>query len=79
MLVSYFMAGLIPVLSIVLFPLNLAIPSAIISSIVALFILGWVNAKVINKNLLKSAIEVSLMGGLSVLLGLVVGSLIKTN
>ena len=77
MLVSYFIAGLVPILSIIIFPLNLAIPSAIISSIIGLFTLGWIKAKVINKNPLRSAIEVSLIGGLSVLLGLVVGSLLQ--
>ena len=77
MFTSYFLAGLIPVSSIILFPLKLAIPSTIISSLLGLFTLGWIKTKLINKKPLKSAIEVSFIGGLSVLLGLLIGNLIK--
>lgn len=78
MFVSYFLAGLIPVSSIILFPLKLAIPSAIISSLLGLFTLGWVKAKLINKQALRSALEASFIGGLSVLVGLLVGKILQT-
>ena len=77
MFLSYFLAGLVPVLSVIIFNLSLAIPSAIISSLIGLFTLGWFKAKFTDRPPLGSALESSLIGGFSVILGLVVGSLIK--
>ena len=77
MFFSYFIAGLIPVLSVIVFHLNLAIPSAIVSSLIGLFTLGWFKAKFTDNSPLKSALESSLIGGFSVILGLVVGSLLS--
>lgn len=77
MFFSYFIAGLIPLTAVILFPINSIILAVVISSLLGLFALGWIKATLINKNPLKSALEVCLIGGLSILLGITVGSLAK--
>ena len=77
MFLSYLLAGLIPIISVIIFSLSLAVPSAIVSSILGLFTLGWFKAKFTQKSPLKSALESALIGGFSVVLGLIVGSLVK--
>jgi len=77
MFFSYFIAGLIPLTAVFLFPITKVISSVIIFSLVGLFALGWLKATLVNKNPLNSALEVCLIGGLSMLLGITVGSLAK--
>lgn len=77
MFLSYFTAGLIPLTAVILFPINSIILAVVISSLLGLFALGWIKATLINKNPLNSALEVCLIGGLSMLIGITVGSLVK--
>lgn len=77
MFASYFICGLIP-----LFPYFIVAPDqafvwSIFASIVALLILGFVSAKILKTNIIKSALRMMIIGGMAIGLGVVVGILLK--
>lgn len=74
---SYFLGGLVPVLPIMLFPLNLASNLSIFAAISGLFILGFLKAKHVKVNPLASAFEIAILGGITTAIGIIVGQLLK--
>lgn len=77
MYISYFLGGLIPLAPILLFRLPESSIISIISSLVGLFVLGIVRAKLVKESQLRSAIEVLLLGGVATGIGLLVGLFLK--
>ena len=77
MFFSYFVCGLVPLLPFVFLDLNSAFWLSIALSLVSLFALGFVSAKILKTNKLKSAFRMALLGGVAILLGVVVGILFK--
>ncbi len=75
MFFGYFFAGLIPLMSIVLFPMSIARNVAIISALTALIVLGYVKGKIVKVSPIKSALEVLIIGGIATVVGIVVGNL----
>lgn len=75
MFFAYFLAGLIPLLSIVLFPMSIARNVAIISALTALVALGYVKGKIVKVSPIKSALEVLIIGGVATIIGVIVGKL----
>lgn len=76
---SYFLGGLVPVLPILMFKLPLSATISIFSALTGLFILGFIKAKLVKVNPLKSAFEILLLGGVATAIGLIVGKLFKVN
>lgn len=72
---AYFLAGLVPLLSIVLFPMDYARDIAIVAALACLLLLGYVKAKIVKVPPLKSALEVFIIGGLATIIGIVVGNI----
>lgn len=77
MFVSYLFCGFFP-----LFPyLAVSGPSAlwwsVAASLCALFVLGFVSAKMLKTNMLKSAVRMAVVGGVAICLGVVVGMLVE--
>ncbi|MDO8676702.1 MAG: VIT1/CCC1 transporter family protein [Candidatus Azambacteria bacterium] len=73
MFFSYFLAGLIP-----LFPYLVLVPGSavwlsIILSLLALFSLGIIGAKISNINTLKSGLKMFLVGGAAIFVGVFIG------
>lgn len=77
MFVAYFLAGLIPLLSIILFPIEYSIFVAIGASLTALLILGYVKGKLVGQSPLRSALEVFIIGGAATAIGLIVGNILN--
>ena len=77
MFIAYFLAGLIPLLSIILFPIEYSIFVAIGASLTALLILGYVKGRVVGTSPIRSALEVFIIGGIATAIGLIVGNILN--
>lgn len=77
MFVSYFLAGLIPIIPIILFPLPQSVYISITVAILSLFVLGVVKGKITRQSLIKSGLMVMIVGGVATAIGIIVGILFK--
>lgn len=75
MFVSYFLAGLIPLLPVLLFPIEYSRNIAIVAALIGLFVLGYLKGKIVKVSPMRSAIEILIIGGLATLVGIVVGNI----
>lgn len=76
MFVSYFLAGLVPLLSILLFPIEYSAYVAIAASLTCLLVLGYVKGRVVGTSPVRSALEVFIIGGIATAVGLIAGNLL---
>lgn len=79
MLMSYFVAGMIPLTPFLLFSLNKAIIISIGLAFISLFLLGVAKGKVIGVSKFKSGLKILIVGGVATTIGILVGVLLKTN
>lgn len=79
MFVSYFAAGLIPLLPYVLFPRSFALGVSIACTLLALFVLGLVSGRLSGIRVARSGIRAILVGGMAIALGIFVGSYADAN
>lgn len=77
MLMSYMACGLIPLSPYFLIDTKHAFWWSIVASIISLFILGITSAKILKINILKTALRMTVLGGLAIGLGVVVGLIMK--
>jgi predicted membrane protein (TIGR00267 family) len=75
--ISYMLGGLVPLLPILLLPFPASSRFSIFFALAGLFILGFIKAKIVKVNPLKSAIEILLLGGATTAIGIIVGNLLK--
>lgn len=73
MFFAYFLAGLVPLLSVILFPIAFSTYVAIAASLSCLLILGYIKGRVVGTSPVRSALEVFIIGGAATVIGLVVG------
>lgn len=76
MFVSYFLAGLVPLLPILLFPMEYSRNVAIAAALIGLFTLGYLKGKVVKVSPVKSAVEILIIGGIATSIGIVVGNIL---
>ncbi len=74
---SYFLGGLVPLIPILLFPLPDAALISIIFSLIGLLLLGIIKAKIVKESVLRSAVEILILGGAATAVGLLVGYFLK--
>ncbi len=74
---SYLVSGLIPLFPYLVVTVDRAFWQSIVASLLALFVLGFISAKILNTKILKSALRMTIIGGLAIGLGVVVGTVIK--
>lgn len=77
MFVSYFVSGFVPLSPYILFEVDTAFPLSISFSLIALFILGLISAKIFKASALKYAIRMFLMGGMAIAVGVIVGNYVN--
>lgn len=77
MFFAYFLAGLVPLISVVLFPISFSAYVAIAASLSCLLILGYIKGRVVGTSPVRSALEVFVIGGAATIIGLVVGNLLN--
>lgn len=70
---AYFLAGLVPLLPIIIFPIEYSREVTIVAALLGLFILGYFKGKIVKVSPLKSAMEIFVIGGLATLVGLAAG------
>lgn len=75
--ISYFLGGLIPVLPVLIFELPTSATISIMAALFGLFVLGFLKAKLVKVNPIKSAMEILILGGIATTIGLIVGKLLK--
>ena len=74
MFFAYFLAGLVPLLSIVFFPISYSAIVAVAAALTCLLVLGYVKGKIVKVSPLKSALEVFVIGGIATAIGIVAGN-----
>ena len=77
MFFSYIVGGVVPIIPILLGFVSFTPYLSIYYAFVGLFILGFAKAKIFGGQTLKSSLEMLLVGGLSVIIGVTIGSLFK--
>jgi VIT1/CCC1 family predicted Fe2+/Mn2+ transporter len=77
MLVSYIVCGLIPLAPYFFMDTKQAFWWSIVGSIVFLFVLGLTSAKILKIKVFKTALRMTIMGGLAIGLGVIVGLIMK--
>ena len=73
MFVAYFLAGLVPLLPIIIFPISMSRNIAVFASLLGLFMLGFVKGKIVKVSPLKSAAEIVVIGGIATAIGIIAG------
>ena len=77
MFVAYFLAGLVPLLSIIIFPISYATIVAIAASLICLLTLGYVKGKIVKTSPTRSALESLFIGGIAIMIGLIAGNILS--
>lgn len=79
MFVSYFLAGLIPLLPIIIISFPTSIYVGVTSALTGLFVLGYIKGKIVQVSPLRSGLEILTIGGAATVLGLLAGWLFRTT
>lgn len=77
MFVSYFLAGLIPVIPTLFLKFPYAIFGSMTTAFIGLFVLGFVKGRIVKVDALRSAVKMLVIGGLAAIAGTFVGYLFK--
>lgn len=70
---SYFLAGLIPLFPYIILDTKIAFWASILLSLISLFLLGALIAKLSNVNVLRRGLRMFLIGGIAIAIGVAVG------
>ena len=77
MFASYFVCGLIPLFPYLIIPIEKAFIWSIIYSLVSLFVLGFISAKILKINILKNSLRMMIIGGVAIGFGVTIGIMLK--
>ncbi len=77
MFFSYFVSGFVPLLPYLILNVESAFWASILLSLAALFVLGFISAKVFKANVLQNGLRMLLIGGIAIGVGVFVGNLLK--
>ena len=77
MFLSYLICGFIPLFPYLIAGKNSAFWWSIAASLFALFVLGFISAKLLKTNIIKNALRMFLIGGFAISLGVMVGIFFK--
>lgn len=75
MFFSYFISGFIPLFPYLVFPVSWAFWISVALSLLSLFILGIVGAKISNVRVVSGGLRMFIIGGAAIALGVMVGGL----
>lgn len=73
MFISYFISGFIPLFPYIVTGVNSAFWISIAASLLALFLLGAVNARLSSLKIWHNGFEMLLIGGIAMVVGIIVG------
>jgi predicted membrane protein (TIGR00267 family) len=70
---SYIVGSIFPLIAYFFFPIPTALPLSIFLTIVALIVVGIIKGRLANLNLVRSSLEIVVVGGASALGGYLLG------
>lgn len=79
MFLSFILASFIPIVPYLIFGLTAALWYSIGFSLVALFIVGLISARIVKVNMTSHALKMMLLGGAAIVIGVIVGKFIKAG
>ncbi len=77
MFFSYLLAGFIPISPFLFFSPDTARVTSIFAALISLFVIGYFKGKIVKVGVLRSAVEMFIIGGLATAIGLTVGYFLK--
>jgi len=77
MFFSYFVSGFIPLLPYVLWPVDIALKLSVAFSVIALFLLGVVGAKMSGTSVIKDGFRMAIIGGIAITVGMIAGNILS--
>jgi VIT1/CCC1 family predicted Fe2+/Mn2+ transporter len=77
MMVSYFIAGLIPLAPIVFLDYPISLILSVILALLSLFFLGYIKGRILKVAPFKSGFKIFIVGGLATIIGLIVGVMFR--
>ena len=77
MFFSYFIAGFIPLAPYLFFDTIIALKLSVAASLLALFILGATSARLFKINMVKKGLEMLIIGGIAIAIGVIVGRFVQ--
>ncbi|HSX14996.1 MAG TPA: VIT1/CCC1 transporter family protein [Candidatus Saccharimonadales bacterium] len=77
MFFAYLLAGAIPIVPVIVFAYPSSIFISIFCSLIGLFILGYVKGRVVRVNATRSGLKILLIGGVTAIVGVIVGHFLK--
>ena len=72
---AYFLAGLVPLLSIIIFPMSYSRDIAIVAALSCLLVLGYAKGRIVKVPPIRSAVEVLIIGGITTAIGIIAGNI----
>lgn len=79
MLVSYLVAGLVPLAPYLFMEPKVAVWFSVLLTLLALFMLGALSARYFRSRVVRLGVEMLVLGGIAIALGIVVGRLFDVN
>lgn len=76
MFAAYFVLGFVPLFPYIIWPVNVAFSASIIAALFALALLGWLSGRQFKVTAWRSGLQMLILGGLAIGIGVLVGSLI---
>lgn len=77
MFIAYLIGGFIPILPILIAPLSISPLLSVLFSFAGLFLLGYLKGKYFTGHSIYNSLEMMIVGGLTVLIGVFVGSFFR--
>lgn len=77
MLVSYFLAGLVPLAPMIFAPFPMSLGISVIAALICLFLLGYIKGRLLHIHPLTGALKFLIIGGVTTIIGILVGMTFK--
>lgn len=77
MILSYAVAGIIPILPMILLSYPLSLFVSVGAALISLYIVGFIKGKIVKRPPKRSGLEVLIVGGTATIMGLLVGVALK--
>lgn len=77
MFFSYFISGLIPIFPYIFWPVDVALKLSVSFSVISLFILGAIGAKMSGTSIFKDGFRMAVVGGIAIIVGMLAGNLLS--
>lgn len=77
MTLSGTVAGLVPLLPVLILPFPASLVTSIIAALIVLFLIGYIKGRVLHNKPVRGGLKIMIIGGFATALGVVVGMLFK--